>query len=291
MDPIVRVMQVEDLPGVVASAEAAFSDLDTRLHRPPTAEEPDHRGAEIADAILRQLLRLDAGGAFVALDGDSIVGAAMSGVREGLWYLAQLHLAPTAQGHGMGRRLLDAAMSYATSSHGMLIHSSLDPQAMGCYQRAGFSLEPALIASGRLNRNVVPATPAVRPGTPDDLDLVADLDRELRRGPHGPDLTLLLDMGARLLVVNHGPRRGYAVLRRTPLIVAASDPATAQDILWAALAECPAGHVTVHNLRADQQWAIDVAVRAGLRLAATGPICRQGDTGPMTPYLPHPALL
>jgi hypothetical protein len=120
---------------------------------------------------------------------------------------------------------------------------------------------------------------------------VAGLDRQLRRGPHGPDLTLLLDMGARLLVVNQGPRRGYAVLRREPLIVAATDPATAQSLLWAALAESPDGNVTVHNLRADQQWAIQVAIRAGLRLAATGPICRQGDTGSMRPYLPHPALL
>ena len=138
---------------------------------------------------------------------------------------------------------------------------------------------------------LVPAIPGVRPGTPDDLDLVADLDRELRRGPHGPDLTLLLDLGARLLIVNQGAHRGYAVLRREPLIVAATDPATAQELLWTALAESPDGTLTVRDIRGDQQWAIHVAVRAGLRLAATGPICRQGDTGPMRPYLPHSALL
>ena len=41
----------------------------------------------------------------------------------------------------------------------------------------------------------------------------------------------------------------------------------------------------------DQQWAIDVAHRAGLSLAAMGPLCRQGDTGPLAPYLPHADIL
>jgi hypothetical protein len=74
-------------------------------------------------------------------------------------------------------------------------------------------------------------------------------------------------------------------------MVAATDPETARQLLWAALAESPEGSVTVHSLRADQQWAIDVAIEAGLHLSSTGPICRRGDTGPMQPYLPHPALL
>jgi GNAT superfamily N-acetyltransferase len=138
MDPIVRIMKVEDLPGVVASADAAFADLAIRLHRPPPTGEPDPQREEIGGAILKQLLRLDAGAAFVALDGDTVLGATMSRVRDGLWFLGQLHLVPTAQGYGLGRRLLDAATSYGSSAHGMLLHSSLDPQAMGCYQRAGF---------------------------------------------------------------------------------------------------------------------------------------------------------
>ncbi len=185
-----------------------------------------------------------------------------------------------------------STLRWATArQRGMVLPASLVPHAMRCYQKAGFDLEPALMATGRPRRHAVPRTPRVRAGAPTELDLVADLDREMRGGPHGPDLTLLLDMGARLLIVNKGPHRGYAVLRREPLIVAATDLATARELLWAALAESPDGNVTVHNLRADQQWAIDVAIHAGLQLAATGLICRRGNTGPMKPYLPHPALL
>jgi hypothetical protein len=60
--------------------------------------------------------------------------------------------------------------------------------------------------------------------------------------------------------------------------------------VWAALAES-GDEVAVQVLRADQQWAMDVAVTAGLDLMPTGPLCRMGDTGPMAPYLPHTGVL
>lgn len=290
MRAVIRPMTFEDLPGVGASATAAFQDLDIRLNR-PVVTDLDPQREEIGRAILRQILTLDAGGAFVVAVDGAILGVAMAGLREGLWYLAQLHLAPAVQGRGLGRRLLEAALSYGADSRGMLLHSSLDPQAMRCYQRAGFTLEPALLATGSLRRSEVPATPRVRTGDTTDLDLVADIDRQLRGGPHGPDLELLLRMGAQLLVVAEGPHHGYALLRREPLIVAGTDTSTARELLWAALAQSPDGEICVRILRGDQQWAIDVAVRAGLQLAATGPLCRRRDTGPLAPYLPHPALL
>jgi hypothetical protein len=77
----------------------------------------------------------------------------------------------------------------------------------------------------------------------------------------------------------------------TPRIVAATDERTARTLLWTALAESSADEVTVAVLRANQQWAIDVAVQAGLRLAPGGPLCSMGTVGPMTPYLPHTGVL
>jgi len=70
-----------------------------------------------------------------------VVGVALAGLREGLWYLAQFHLEPAYQGQGIGRRLLAAATAYGPA-RGLLPYSSLDPNAMACYQRAGFALEP-----------------------------------------------------------------------------------------------------------------------------------------------------
>jgi len=94
-------------------------------------------------------------------------------------------------------------------------------------------------------------------------------------------------LGNRLLITDGGHRRGYALMDTSPRIVAAADDETARSLLWSALAECSPDDVAVHVLRANQQWAVDVAVRAGLRLAPGGPLCTMGETGPMAPYLPH----
>jgi GNAT superfamily N-acetyltransferase len=148
------------------------------------------------DAIVRHLLGIDAAEAWAAvIDGD-VVGVAMAGVRDGLWYLAQLHLDPVYHGRGLGSRLLQIALDYGVQARGMLLHSSLYPRAMRCYQRAGFALEPALHATGRLCRSSVPPVVGVRAGDVDYLDLVAHVDRVQRGGAHGPDLELLLSPSA-----------------------------------------------------------------------------------------------
>jgi GNAT superfamily N-acetyltransferase len=292
----IRPMTVDDLPGMLTSAEAAFLDLRQRLATSgvpstPNPPPPSQSRRESGEAIVRQLLHLDPAGAWVAVIGDSVVGVALAGLREGLWYLAQLHLDPAYQGRGIGRRLLAAALDYGRPARGMLLHSSLDPRAMRCYQRAGFALEPALRAEGRLRRGAVPAVADVRLGTPADLDLAADLDRAQRGAAHGPDLELLLRLGATLFVLDRGRHRGYALVHDEPTIVVASDLAAAEAVLWTALAESPGDHVGIHVLRGDQQWAIDVAVRAGLDLRPVGPLCRRGETGRLAPYLPHNAVL
>lgn len=289
---VIRPMTVDDLSGMVTSSRAAFLDLRQRLETSGALSSPNpRRRQETGDAIVRQLLDLDAAGAWAAVIGDTVIGVAMAGLRERLWYLAQLHLDPAFQGQGFGRRLLEAALTYGAQARGMLLHSSLDPQAMRCYQRAGFALEPALRAEGHLRRGAVPVVPDVRAGTADDLDLVADLDRAQRGAAHGPDLELLIRLGARLFVVDRRSHRGYALVHEEPKIIAATDVSAAEALLWTALAESPDDNIGVHILRGDQQWAMHVATGAGLDLKPIGPLCRRGDTGVLAPYLPHNALL
>ncbi|GAA3232997.1 GNAT family N-acetyltransferase [Dactylosporangium siamense] len=292
-DLIIRPMTAADRPGMRASTRAAIDDLQRRLGAPA---EPDGGPAAPSSnsgaAIVGQLLDLDAAGAWVATVDGQVCGAAMAGLREGLWYLAHLHVRPGQQGRGVGRRLLGAALRYGPDARGRLLHSSLDPQAMRCYQRAGFALEPALQAAGMVRRAALPAAGRARAGGAGDLELAAEVDRRVRGAAHGPDLEVLLGAGARLLVLDDRRERGYALIDAgTPKTVAATSTTAAVELLWAALAESGEHAVTVEILRADQQWAIDVALRAGLNLAPMGPLCRQGDTGPLAPYLPHADVL
>lgn len=288
-DVTIRPMTLDDRGDMLSTSRATFHHLFARVAVPtPTADQLRRRQGA-GGVLVSHLIEADRDGAFVAVEGDTVVGVALAGVRERISFIAQLHVLPGHQGRGVGSRLLAAALGYAAGTDGMLLHSSLDPQAMRCYQRAGFALEPAMQASGPLRRSAIPAVPGVRES--DDLELAADVDRGVRRGAHGADLEILRKLGGRLFVVDDGPRRGYAMLDGSPLMVAATDDATAASLLWAALAESDADEVAISVLRADQQWAIDVAVRAHLSLAVTGPLCRRGDTGPCRPYLPHNAIL
>jgi hypothetical protein len=140
------------------------------------------------------------------------------------------------------------------------------------------STQPALIASGRLNRNMD------RTGSPtrhlDDSTwwLISTVLPRATDRLFTPGVVLAF-------VVNHVRVAATPSYGARPV----SDPATARDICGPPR-RVLAGNVTVQPA-GRPTMVIDVAVRAGLRLAATGPVCRQGDTGPMTPYLPHPALL
>jgi hypothetical protein len=150
---------------------------------------------------------------------------------------------------------------------------------------AGFDLHPSVTAWGQVERGRLrqPRT-GVRDGTAADAGLAADLDSRLRGGPHGPDLERLLAEGCRLLVL---PDRGYAVARGAkPVFLAAVDEPSAINLLSAVLASAEDGEmVEVSWMTSSQQWAIRVAIEAGLELHPVGPVMTRGLDALPAPYL------
>ncbi|MEV6549782.1 GNAT family N-acetyltransferase [Streptomyces sp. NPDC051597] len=69
---------------------------------------------------MRFYLGVDPAGCWVAVDekanGNSVVGFALSQNRGRLWYLATYGVLPSHQGQGIGKRLLDAALTHADGS-------------------------------------------------------------------------------------------------------------------------------------------------------------------------------
>jgi hypothetical protein len=75
-------------------------------------------------------------------------------------------------------------------------------------------------------------------------------------------------------------------------LLAARDDEAARDLLWSALAAVqPGATAQVDFLTAEQGWAIDIVLRAGLALSPDGPVFVRGDVGPMRPYVPSGAYL
>jgi GNAT superfamily N-acetyltransferase len=284
---------VEIRPMTHDDVDATYHTTSVALYESPeererlknrTQQEIEHRKAR-----QRHFLRHDPEGAWAADDDGRIVGAANAVVREGLWVLSLFAVDREYRNAGVGRALLDRALSYADGTRAAAIASAPHPAAMRRYSRAGFDLHPTLQARGRVRRDALPSGLRVREGEGKDLDLAAEVDRGVRGAAHGPDLDLMLEIdGSNLLIADTPPGRGYAVeWRGSPLVVAATEPTVARDLLRSCLALAPEGEeVEINWITGQQNWAVPVALDAGLSLSPTGPICTRGAIGPMTPYLP-----
>ena len=77
----------------------------------------------------------------------------------------------------------------------------------------------------------------------------------------------------------------------SPALLAATAPETAADLLWSCLAESGGSDAEVQWITNAQNWALPVALGAGLSLSPAGPICVRGELGPLTPYLPSGPFL
>lgn len=267
-------MEIADLAAVAGLTAAAFSRDISEI-----------AAAERWQERIFYPLQTDPGGAFVAeLDGR-VVGAAEAMVRERLWYLSMFAVQPGVQGAGLGRMLLDNALAYGGASNPGLIVSSNDPRALRLYAARGFSLHPTFGATGIVDRRALPRNDGgVREDGRAELESFAELTRSIRGAPYDGELRYALRRGGRLLRLGD---RGFTVVGEEGRIWAlvARDEEAASALLWNGLALLD-GRATVRWITADQQWAIDVLIRAGLGLVANGALCVRGAPGSLRPFLP-----
>ena len=270
-----RAFRATDL-AVVTELAAAALDIHTS----------DPADAARWSARVAHPLETDPDGAFVAeLDGE-VVGVASAIERERLWCLSLLAVHPRGQSSGAGRALLERALAYATDTDIGLIPSSNDPRALRLYALAGFALLPTFQVAGVVDRAALPEPHGeVHAAGPADLEALAPISREVRGAAHTLELEYAIRMGMRILRVGD---RGFAVVSpgRGVWLLVARDDAAASQLLWAALAMAGTEHPTVRWITAEQQWAVEIVVRAGLRLVPYGALGVRGAPGPLRAFLP-----
>lgn len=282
----------EDADVVRQLAEASFNDLHTAAGDPPAVPDPE-QPARSRERI-RHLVRTDPGGSWLAADAAGRpVGAAQSLVREGTWALALLVVLPEAQGKGVGKALLERSLEHGRSCLRGMICCSRDPMAARAYRKAGFELHPTMRLHGAVDpaRLADPDGPVVV-GSPSHRDLMDSVDRRLRGGAHGVDHEYLL-RHCRLFVADDLAGSGYCYLRAQGRVelLAATSRRLATRLLTTALLSLPEGtQATVAYLTAEQQWAVDVGLAAGLELGTVGYVCLRGMRPP-TPYVPSGGFL
>jgi GNAT superfamily N-acetyltransferase len=249
--------------------------------------DPGHR--TLLRCRLRHCLESDPDGAYVGLERGRVAAIAQAIRREGVWVLSLLAVDPGAQSAGLGRALLEAAAGYREPGDRGVIASSSDPRALALYGHAGFALHPAVQVSGSIDLTAMPADlPAVSDAQAED-QVLADISRAVRGAAHSAELPLIVARGARIMRLED---RGYAVA--TPgsgvWMVAARDEPAATALLWHALAAVGASEgAVIRWITAPQQWALAVALRAGLRLEPYGALCLRGYAQPPSAYIPSAA--
>ncbi|HZG02843.1 MAG TPA: GNAT family N-acetyltransferase [Streptomyces sp.] len=248
-----------------------------------TADDRERRRSHV-----RHLARTDPEGCWLAEDASGrTVGAALSTRREGTWGLSLLAVLPGAQGRGVGTALLRRAMAHGRGCLRGIACGPPHPGVARLYRRAGFDLHPAMRLTGTVSlaRLAAPDGP-VAEGTARHRDLMDSVDRRLRGGAHGPDHEELL-RHCRLLVTDDFAGSGYCYLREGRVeLLAATSRRLATRLLTAALSVVgEGGAVCVRNLTAEQQWAVDVGLAAGLEVSTAGYVCLRGMRPP-APYVP-----
>lgn len=282
-DVTIRPMRAADIAVAFDISHTALAEAG-RVYGWET-RELDDAGRARGERRLVHALRHDPGGAFVAVRGDDVVGMSVAIRRGALWFLSLLFVATDMQARGIGRRLLDAAMTTLGQSGAMC--ASSDPKALRRYWRAGFELQPCFEMKGQLDRALVPVAGRVREGAyARDGDLVEAVVTAMRGAPYGPDLELFASEDRPLFVVDSGSERGFVICADAGVVsLGATSPAAAARLLWTAFAEAP-GPLDVLWISHDQQWAIDVALEARLEPRLVGSRCVKDVDGAMSPYLP-----
>lgn len=269
------------------ASAAAFLAGD-RLTRRVSEPEPQPRSPAASRAWIDRigfLLDVDPEGCRIAVDGDEVLGFAVSQNRGGVWYLATYGVVPEHQGQGLGRELLEAVLAHAADRPALFI-STIHPGATRRYRRAGFSLKPLMRMVGTVDRTMLPAVTGLQDGQVDDVAWMDRLDRELRGAGHGPDHQHMLAT-SRLMVSRAEGRRGYVYIdddAGRPTLLAAETTEIGQTLLWEALAAGD-GATLINAITAENEWAVDVGLAAGLDIGQEGYLAVRG-MGVPAPYLP-----
>jgi len=288
-DMFIRPMRRDDVPAVERLTSEGFYDLDLRTRR-TGRPEPSRRTDEKAANWRRRMEHIlvhDAAGCWVAEDGSGLIGVSVGLKRDLTWILSTFVVRPGEQGHGVGKQLLDASLTYGSGCLRGMVIASHDPKAARRYRLAGFTLHPVMLLTGKVSRDLLPVVERVREGSAGDIDLMNSVDRQVRDSAHGVDHEILASMYP-LVVVDRPTGSGYAYVEPGggPYLLAATNRRTATDLLWETVAaSSPDEPCTIAAISPENEWAVDVGMAAKMELDSAGYLALRGMKPP-APYIP-----
>ncbi len=139
-DPTLRPATAADVPALAVLINNAYRGEASRQAWTTEAHLLD--GPRIDEAALHELLRAPGGGFLLAVGpGGQFVGGVYLLTQGPRLYLGTLAVAPAAQAHGLGRRLLEAAEAQARQqgcTHLKITVVSVRTELLAWYERRGY---------------------------------------------------------------------------------------------------------------------------------------------------------
>lgn len=293
MSIVYRPARVQELARAEELAAASINDLTIRhgFGRMASARPPHFQAFSLKD---------DPDGLWIAEDSGEILGFAFSWVCGGLWFLAELFVAPGQQGGGIGNELLSRTMEQARKAGAgerALITFAFNNVSQGLYIRHGlFPRIPLYLFSAPRN--------AWRPREHDtrleavaikmsDLPDIAAIDGRalgLSREKHHRYLIGESDLQG-FLFRDGGASVGYAYVSPERHVgpLAVSRPDAMRPVLAAALERASkAGGPQISALIPGiAEGALGVAVERGMRIAFPMMLMSSHAFGDWSCYLPR----
>jgi GNAT superfamily N-acetyltransferase len=271
-----------EIPTCAEIWRESINDYTGRLNQPPI---PNELGRIIR--LHQHLLATDPERFVVAVGPERIVGFAAAVVRERLWFLSMCFVRPDEQGHGLGRRLVEAILPPADA--GAILATATDsaqPISSALYSRYGIVPRlPLLSVAGYLtHQETLPDLPpgmvavpfeTIATGPPDGAGqrelsaAVGALDRELLGVEHAQDHRFLRLEGRHGFLYRDaiGVSQGYGYAWETGRVgpLAVREEALMGPALGHLLQAVPARGAQAVWVPGNAGSAIGTLLRAGFR--------------------------
>jgi GNAT superfamily N-acetyltransferase len=183
-----------------------FRTVNERYGFPPT-----YPSVEIATQRVGGFIRHPSIFGVVAdAGGGQIVGFNFLSERDPIRAVGPIVIDPAAQGHGIGRRLMEAVLERARGARGIrLLQDSFNVQSLSLYAALGFDAQEILVVLSGTPPSAPPSSWEIRSLTESDIAGCEALHQSVHGYPRTNELRDALATGAPIVALRGGRVRAY----------------------------------------------------------------------------------
>ena len=200
---MIEALTKDDIPDCSRIFDAAYHDL----HRKYGLEVEDQSDSDWLRPILTHFLATDPQRSLIARTGDGPIAFGSSFRRDGYWFLSFLFVVPSAQGRGVGRRVLEELLTREEGVVRATVVESFQPVSTGLYVSVGMAPRSIKYWVSEIGSpGSLPALPGdIHRGesSGEDLEAIEHLDRTLLGFTRPVDHTWWTESGQPCHVYRH----------------------------------------------------------------------------------------